>query len=112
MEELWKKFKEETQDHIEKISGFLNETSFDDSPEEVSRQISKHLVLDEETVIAIKNANEKSPETSQIQEKATPRKRIYGKLKDVVRDIMEKGKVSRAQAYRRAKKRILDETIL
>jgi len=107
MEEVWEKFKKETQGHMEKINGFLSETSFDEEPKEVARQISKHLVLDEETLLAVKNANEKSSETSLIQEKATPRKRIYGKLKDVVKDIMQKEKVSRAQAYRRAKKIIL-----
>jgi hypothetical protein len=108
MEDLWKKFKEETQGHMEKINDFLNERSFSDEPSKVSRQISKHLVLDEETVIAIKKANEKSPETSQIEVKASPRKKIYGKLKHVVKDIMEKENLSRAQAYRVAKKRILN----
>jgi len=101
MEDLWKKFKQETEKHIEKINEFLNETSL----KEKSHLIEPEIILN----------NEKSQVPEQIQqvvlEEKTPkklsRKQTYGKLKDLVKEIMEKENVSRAQAYRKAKKRFL-----
>ena len=47
------------------------------------------------------------PKTSSSEKpKQTPRKKIYGKLKDLVQEIMEKENLSRAQAYRVARKRL------
>jgi len=112
MEDLWKKFKQETKEDLLKIKEFLNETSLNEKSEQVAKRISRHLVLDEETVLAIKNANERLDETSikQINEKSQkiPRKKIYGKLKDLVKEIMEKENLSRAQAYRKAKERLIN----
>lgn len=96
MEDLWKKFKEETQEQMQKINEFLDEKSsskkshdetIKNETSKVNEQI-KQIVLDETTEAS--------------------RKDIYGKLKDMVRDIMEKEHVSRAQAYRKAKRRILN----
>ena len=112
MEDLWKKFKQETKEDLLKIKEFLNETSLNEKSDQVAKRISRHLVLDEETVLAIKNANERLDETSikQINEKSQkiPRKKIYGKLKDLVKEIMEKENLSRAQAYRKAKERLIN----
>jgi len=112
MEDLWKKFKQETKEDLLKIKEFLNETSLNEKSEQVAKRISRHLVLDEKTVLAIKNANERLDETSikQINEKSQkiPRKKIYGKLKDLVKEIMEKENLSRAQAYRKAKERLIN----
>ena len=108
MEDSWKKFKEEIQEHIQKINEFLNETSSNEKSNHATKQISRHLVLDEETLLAIKNANKKSNETFNKKPKISSRKKIYGKLKDIVKEIMEKENLSRAQAYRKAKKRLLN----
>jgi hypothetical protein len=104
MEDLWKKFKEETKEHMEKINEFLkerslnnenisNETKVEAKPEvKLNNEISQQIVLEDETS---KN------EISHVS-----RKDSYGKLKNLVKEIMEKEHVSRAQAYRRAKKRL------
>ncbi len=108
MEELWKKYKRETQEHIEKINKFLNETSSNEKsqlkePEKIIKnemsQISEQIIIEDKT----------SENVSQ-KKKHLPRKKIYGKLKDVVKEIMEKENVSRAQAYRKAKKRFLENS--
>jgi hypothetical protein len=108
MEDLWKKFKQETEKDMKKIRNFLDEISFDEtSPKDkiVSpKRVSKHLVLDKETLTAIENSKKKS----QAKKKHSPRKKIYGKLTSLVKEIMEKENLSRAQAYRVAKKRILN----
>ena len=102
------KFKKETEKDLTKIRNFLDEISFDEtSPKEkpVSpKRVSRHLVLDKETVTAIEN----SKNISQAKKKTSPRKKIYGKLTSLVKEIMEKENLSRAQAYRVAKKRILN----
>ena len=104
MEDIWKKFKQETEKDMKKIRNFLNEISFDEtSPKEIKR-VSRHLVLDKETVTAV----EKSKNKSQAKKKHSPRKKIYGKLTTLVKEIMEKENLSRAQAYRVARKRILN----
>jgi hypothetical protein len=103
MEDIWMKFKKETEKDLMKIRNFLDEISFDEtSPKEIKR-VSRHLVLDKETVAAV----EKSKEKSQTKKKHSPRKKIYGKLTTLVKEIMETENLSRAQAYRVAKKRIL-----
>jgi len=104
MEDLWKKFKKETKDDLSKINEFLesvNEKSHTENLNETSHiedQASKNMVLDKNNLISdekIKNENSKK----------TSRKEVYGKLKDTVKELMEKQGLSRAQAYRRAKKR-------
>ncbi|NIM46954.1 MAG: hypothetical protein GTN40_02225 [Candidatus Aenigmarchaeota archaeon] len=105
MEDLWKKFKQETQEHIEKIIEFLSETSSNEKSQ---------LIEPEKPVIIPNNEISQLPEQTQqivLEEnkkfKEPSRKKVYGKLKDLVKEIMEKENVSRAQAYRRAKKDFL-----
>ena len=95
MEDLWKKFKEETQESMRKINEFLNETSSDEKshPSEVARIKDETSEMEQVQQIVLDN------ETSD-----NSRKNIYGKLKDVVEEIMKREHVSRAQAYRKAKK--------
>jgi hypothetical protein len=106
MEDLWRKFKQETENDLMKIRDFLDEISSDEtSPKEITpspKRVSRHLVLDKETVTAIENSKKKS----QAKKKTSPRKKIYGKLTTLVKEIMENENLSRAQAYRIAKKRI------
>ncbi len=97
MEDLWKKFKEETQESMRKINEFLNETSSN----EKSQTSELEVIKDETSKIGEQIVIE--------DEKSISRKNVYGKLKDVVKDIMERENVSRAQAYRKAKKRILKD---
>ncbi len=100
MEDLWKKFREETKDHMERINAFLKERSQNNGKNssevkvevKLGNEISQQIVLDDETS---KN------EISHVSKKDN-----YGRLKDLVKEIMEKEHVSRAQAYRRAKKRL------
>jgi hypothetical protein len=99
MEELWKKFKEETKEDMEKIGEFLRESrfvkpmekepnSFQPQPlEKIERNISQQIVLDDE--------NSKKDVSSN---------KNYGSLTKTVKEIMAKEHISRAQAYRRAKK--------
>jgi len=108
MEDLWKKFKQETQEHIQKIIEFLNETSLNEKSQ---------LVEPEKPVINLNNEISQIPEpTQQIvleennKSEKPSRKKIYGKLRDLVKEIMEKENVSRAQAYRRAKKRFSEKS--
>ena len=88
MEDLWQKFKEETTEDLNKIKNFLNEMSQDEKS--LEKKIVKHL----------------SPKPARPVKTRTPRKKIYGKLKDLVQEIMEKENLSRAQAYRVARKRL------
>jgi len=99
MEEVWKRFKQETKEDLLKIKEFLNETSLNEKSDQQTKRISRHLVLDKETLTAIK-ANKKP--------KASSRKKIYGRLKNLVKEIIEKENISRAQAYRKAKSRLLN----
>ena len=92
MEDLWHKFKSETADDLNKIRNFLEEISHNETSFE--KKIKKRIVPKEKTA-----STEKSKKQSQ-------RKKIYGKLKDHVKEIMEKENLSRAQAYRVAKKRL------
>ena len=108
MEDHWKKYKQEMQEHMEKINEFLNETSSNEK---------SRLIKPEEPVIILDNEKSHIPEQAQqvfSQENKKPekssRKKIYGKLKDLVKEIMEKENVSRAQAYRRAKKRFSENS--
>ena len=107
MEDIWKKFRQETKEDLEKIRKFLDEISLDEtSPTNKtvsSKRISRHLILDKETLTAIKDSKK-----SQTKKKTSPRKKIYGKLRDIVKEIMENENLSRAQAYRVAKKRLLN----
>lgn len=91
MEELWKKFKEDTKEDLEKINEFL-----------VSLEKSKTRKKD----IGLNKSSFNETSTMISHE----RREIYGKLRDMVRQIMEKEKISRAQAYRRAKLLMLNET--
>ena len=86
--ELWKKFKEDTREDMIKVKEFLNSVE--------KTKIEK----------PIKNL---SDETSKISH---GRREIYGKMRHLVREIMEKENISRAQAYRKAKIRLLNETSL
>jgi hypothetical protein len=112
MENLWKKFKQETEKDMLKIRNFLDEISFNEtSPKEIktipAKRISRHLVLDKETLTAINTKPKVSKKKSQ-KRKASPRKKIYGKLSNLVKEIMETENLSRAQAYRVARKRLLN----
>ncbi|NIO44414.1 MAG: hypothetical protein GTN36_02570 [Candidatus Aenigmarchaeota archaeon] len=108
MEDHWKKFKQEMQEHIEKINEFLNETSSNEKSQ---------LVKPEEPVTISDNEKSQIPEqTQQIfleenkKSEKSSRKKIYGKLKDLVKEVMEKENISRAQAYRRVKKRFSENS--
>lgn len=126
MEDLWKKFKEETQESMQKINEFLNETSSDEKsqsnemimeisqgPESIPQpmlpqplpEIPPQVVLDDEKSKISQLVEEMFPAKKSLSN----RKKIYGKLRDVVKEIMKKENVSRAQAYRKAKKRILND---
>lgn len=104
MEDLWKKFKQETKEDLSKINEFLNEISHLEKSHQTTKRISRHLILDKETLTAIENINKKP----QRKNKTSSRKKIYGKLKDLVKEIMERENLSRAQAYRVAKKRLVN----
>ena len=103
MEELWEKFKKETREHLEIVNEFIEEKSVSNNTNEtlppqpktvevVNAEISQNVFIDED---------EKSP----LKKKPKfPRKRKYGSLKDKVNELMEKEKISRAHAYRMAKK--------
>jgi hypothetical protein len=94
MEDLWKKFKEETKEHMQKINEFLNETSLDEKSHPIETE-TKDETSEMEQVQQIVLDNETSDNS---------RKNIYGKLKYIVDEIMKREHVSRAQAYRKAKK--------
>ncbi len=115
MEELWKKHKEEIKRHLSKIENFLqtelnnndtfniNENSREKIIENDIQQIQDNIVLDEN----IKISDEFKMKTKVKKKKGrprSPRREIYGKLRDTVKHLMEKENLSRAQAYRRAKK--------
>jgi uncharacterized protein YaaR (DUF327 family) len=89
MEELWKKFKEDTREDLLMIKDFLE--SFEKSK---NNRLTKS------------SPNETS---KKIYHK---RQEIYGKMRNLVKEIMEKENISRAQAYRRAKMKFLNETSL
>ena len=105
MEDLWKKHKRELKNHFTKINDFLeselndttidNDTSLvDENSQRVAReieQIQKNIVIEE-------------PENIKRGRPRSERRKIYGKLRDIVKSLMEKEGLSRAQAYRRAKK--------
>ena len=86
MEDLWQKFKEETTEDLKKIRNFLDEMS--QNEKSLEKKLEKSIVSKEKKLLK------------------TPRKEIYGKMRDLVNDIMEKENLSRAQAYRLARKRI------
>ncbi|MBN2202937.1 MAG: hypothetical protein JW700_02025 [Candidatus Aenigmarchaeota archaeon] len=92
MEYLWLKFKNETKDDLSKIRSFLDEISHHEKSQ-------KTIAKPKKTVKTTRKAKPKA---------MTPRKKIYGKLKDIVNQIMEAENLSRAQAYRVAKKRIAE----
>jgi hypothetical protein len=103
MEDVWKKFKEETKGDMEKINDFLKDpslfkpdgaepNSFQPRPlEKMEREISENIVIEDD-------------EKSQSSISSVSSKKFYGSLSNVVKEMMEKEKISRAQAYRRAKK--------
>ncbi|MFH0929505.1 MAG: hypothetical protein V1818_04105 [Candidatus Aenigmatarchaeota archaeon] len=94
MEDLWHKFKQETKDDLKKIRGFLDEISHHEKSQKTVKR-TKNVALG----VATKKKPASKPKT------VTPRKKIYGKLKDLVNEIMEAENLSRAQAYRVARKR-------
>ena len=103
MEDLWKKFKEETREHMQKINDFLHEKSLEEKnrlteQEKIRNEMSNTIQQTQQIVL-----NEDELINSQF-----PEKKSYGKLKNMVKEIMEKENLSRAQAYRLAKKRILE----
>jgi hypothetical protein len=116
MEEIWKKFKEETKGDMERIEDYLKNASvlnpLDKEPnmfqprplERIDQEISNQVVLENEksqTIIA-QPVKDCVPEVSLVPEAS--RKKMYGSLSAAVKEIMEKEHVSRAQAYRKAKK--------
>jgi len=118
MEDLWKKFKEETRGHIQKINEFLNEISSNEKSllnEEITKNEKSQMPQPlPEPVLPVPQLPEHIPQNfSQIylenetSKNSQTRKNNYGKLKQAVKEIMEKEHLSRAQAYRKAKKRIL-----
>jgi len=86
--ELWKKFREDIREDMLKIKEFLNSTE---------------KLKNDRTIKGL------SGETT--QKKSHSRREIYGKMRLLVKEIMEKEKISRAQAYRKAKIK-LNETSL
>jgi ElaB/YqjD/DUF883 family membrane-anchored ribosome-binding protein len=131
MEDIWKKFKQETQKHVQKINEFLNEKSSKENsqlhePEKAMTDLNKEMYQINEQVQQIflkdEDVSHQSPMEVQKQieqavwiEKSNEnfhvsRKKIYGRLRDLVKEIMEKENLSRAQAYRKAKKRLLENS--
>lgn len=134
MEDIWKKFKEETKEHIQKINEFLNETSSIEKPKLIepekpslipnSEKINETSANEtsQQTVWIEKSPSEILNETSKLSEEIqqvvleneksqqSSRKEVYGKMRNLVKEIMEKENVSRAQAYRKAKKMFLENS--
>jgi len=113
MEDLWKKFREETEEHLQKIKIFLDEIK-SDAIEPVQPEMPITKPNDEKSKIPELPQQVFMDETSQLIKEMFPdktsrsdRKKTYGKMRDLVKEIMEKEHLSRAQAYRIAKKRIL-----
>jgi hypothetical protein len=105
MEDLWKKFKEDIQEPMKIINEFLNEKSLNEK---------SHAVETQKPMTNLDNETSKMTEISQrivldeLIDSQFSKKKSYGKLRNAVKEIMEKEHVSRAQAYRIAKKRILN----
>lgn len=130
MEDIWKKFKEETKEHIQKINEFLNETFSIEKPKLIEPE--KPFLIPNSEKINETSANETSQQTVWIEKspseilnetfklseeiqqvvleneksQQSSRKEVYGKMRNLVKEIMEKENVSRAQAYRKAKKNV------
>lgn len=98
MEDLWYRFRQETKDDLDKIRSFLDEISHHEKSQKTVPEVKK-------TVVAARKSSEKKKTPKGI---VTPRKKIYGKLKDIVNEIMEVENLSRAQAYRVARKRMVN----
>ena len=110
MEDIWKKFREETEEHMQKIKEFLNEMKTD-AIEPTQPEIPIMKPDDEKSKIPELPQQVFMDETSKLIKEMFPnktshleRKKIYGKMRDMVKEIMEKEHLSRAQAYRRAKR--------
>ncbi len=109
MEDLWKKFREETEEHIQKIKEFLDEIK-SDAIEPPKPEIPITKPNDEKSKIPELPQQVFMDETSLLIKEMFPDKtshsgkKTYGKLRDKVKEIMEKEHLSRAQAYRKAKK--------
>ena len=109
MEDIWKKFKQETEKDMSKIKNFLDEISFGETnPKEIHKKKAATHLDSEKKKPAAKITKPMVSRKKSHDKKDTPRKKIYGKLSDLVREIMEKENLSRAQAYRVAKKRFLN----
>ena len=87
--ELWKKFKEDTREDMIKVKEFLS------SVEETKKEKP------------VRNFSNET--TNKISH---GRREIYGKMRHLVKEIMENENISRAQDYRKAKIRLLNETSL
>jgi hypothetical protein len=108
MEDLWRKFKEDTKEDMQKIHAFVKEMNtripMQENPnpfqpqriENVEAEISQQIVLDDE-----KSKNE----TCDVSKKIS-----YGSMSGLVKEIMDKYQISRAQAYRKAKKLISEKS--
>jgi hypothetical protein len=119
MEEMWKKFKQETREDLEKINSFLQEPSlvkpldkepniFQPKPlEKIDQEISNQIVLGDGKSQVVTQVQNCVPNMQNCVPDVS-RKKVYGSLKDIVKELMQKENVSRAQAYRKAK-RILEE---
>jgi len=112
MEDLWKKFMEETEEHMQKIKNFLDEMK-SHAIEPTQPEIPITKPDDEKSKIPEIPQQVFMDETSQLIQEMFPnktydseRKNNYGKLRDKVKEIMEKEHLSRAQAYRRAKRNL------
>ena len=89
VEDIWQRFKQETEHDVNKIRNFLNEMSHNEkSPRKI---VAKRV---------------ESVAVSHKPKAHSERKKIYGKLKDLVKELMERENLSRAQAYRVAKKNL------
>jgi hypothetical protein len=109
MEDMWKKFKQETSQDMENIKEFLRQASspiipepsmFQPKPlEKIDPRISNQVVLeDDKSQTLISQMPTCAQEPQDIS-----RKKFYGSLTETVKQLMQNEQISRAQAYRRAK---------
>lgn len=109
MENLWKKHKTEIKDHLSKIEGFLKLELNDTSRiNEISQEKIMKNEIEQNQPNIFSDENLQISDEIQVKTKRgrprSKRREIYGKLRDIVKNIMKKEGLSRAQAYRKAKK--------
>lgn len=108
MEDIWKKFKEETKGDMEKIHSFIKDMNTQipgrEEPnsfmpqriENVELEIAQQVIIEDETL---------KKETTNVS-----KPKSYGSMSSMVKEIMEKYQISRAQAYRKARKLISEKS--